>query len=106
MVELQGATGCILCYLSSFNNIFGQEKCQVPLLHPNTNRMKHEDVVMLLKNMEETGIARNISKENLDSLKAYKLIEISKGEEEHGSPGCKLTKKGRVMLKANTKADS
>ena len=67
--------------------------------------MKHEDVVMLLKAIEETGIARNISKENLDSLKAYNLIEINKGEEGHGSPGCKLTKKGRVMLKANTKAD-
>jgi hypothetical protein len=66
--------------------------------------MKHEDVVMLLKAIEETGIARNISKENLDDLKAYNLIDIAKGEEDHKSPACILTKKGRVMLKANSKA--
>jgi hypothetical protein len=65
--------------------------------------MKHEDVVMLLRAIEETGIAKNISKENLEDLKAYKLIDIAKGEENHKSPACTLTKKGRVMLKANSK---
>jgi len=65
--------------------------------------MKHEDVIMLLKAIDETGVARNISKENLADLKSYNLVEIAKGEENDNSPGCKLTKKGRVMLKANSK---
>ena len=65
--------------------------------------MKHEDVVTLLKTIEDTGVAKNISKENLDELKTYNLISIAKGEENHKSPTCTLTKKGRVMLKANTK---
>jgi len=67
--------------------------------------MKHEDVVTLLKAIAETGVAKNISKENLQELKAYNLIEIAKGEENHKSPACLLTKKGRVMLKANTKPE-
>jgi hypothetical protein len=66
--------------------------------------MKHEDVVALLKTIAETGIAAHISEENLQNLKAYKLIEIAKGEEALKSPACSLTKKGRVMLKANSKA--
>ena len=65
--------------------------------------MKHEVVVTLLKEIQETGVAKNISKENLDDLKEYNLIEIAKGEETHKSPACTLTKKGRVMLKANSK---
>lgn len=65
--------------------------------------MKHEDVVTLLKTIAETGIAKNISKADVDSLKAYNLIEIAKGEENMKSPACTLTKKGRVMLKANSK---
>lgn len=66
--------------------------------------MKHEDVVTLIKAIAETGVANNISKENLQDLKAYNLIEIAKGEENHKSPACILTKKGRVMLKANSKS--
>jgi hypothetical protein len=65
--------------------------------------MKHEDVVTLLKAITETGKANNISEENLKDLKAYNLIEVAKGEETYKSPACVLTKKGRVMLKANTK---
>lgn len=65
--------------------------------------MKHEDVITLLKAISETGIAKNISKEDLADLKAYNLIDIAKGEENHKSPSCTLTKKGRVMLKANSK---
>ena len=65
--------------------------------------MKHDDVVTLLKAIEETGKANNISKENLDALKEYNLIDIAKGEETYKSPACTLTKKGRVMLKANNK---
>ena len=65
--------------------------------------MKHEDVVTLLKAIAETGIAANISVESLNALKAYNLVEVAKGEENHKSPACLLTKKGRVMLKANTK---
>ncbi len=68
--------------------------------------MKHEDVVTLLKTIAETGVAKNISKENLEDLKTYNLIEIAKGEENHKSPACLLTKKGRVMLKANTRPEN
>jgi hypothetical protein len=67
--------------------------------------MKHEDVVTLIKAIAEKGVANNISKENLQDLKAYNLIEIAKGEENHKSPACTLTKKGRVMLKANSKSE-
>jgi len=66
--------------------------------------MKHEDVVTLLKSIAEAGVATNISKEDLLDLKTYNLIEIAKGEENFKSPACLLTKKGRVMLKANSKA--
>jgi hypothetical protein len=65
--------------------------------------MKHEDVVTLLKAIAETGVATNISEADLSDLKTYNLIEIAKGEEKHKSPACVLTKKGRVMLKANLK---
>lgn len=65
--------------------------------------MKHDDVVALLKIIAEKGMAINISKDDLQSLKAYNLIEIVKGQENERSPECALTKKGRVMLKANSK---
>jgi hypothetical protein len=65
--------------------------------------MKHEDVVAALRVIAEKGKAVNISKEDLQSLTLYTLIEIEKGEENKPSPACSLTKKGRVMLKANSK---
>ncbi len=65
--------------------------------------MKHEDVVAALKIIVEKGMAINISKEDLQDLRSYNLIEIAKGEENERSPACLLTKKGRVMLKANSK---
>lgn len=65
--------------------------------------MKHDDVVAALKVIVDKGMAINISKDDLQSLKTYNLIEIAKGEENARSPACTLTKKGRVMLKANSK---
>jgi hypothetical protein len=65
--------------------------------------MKHEDVVAALKVIAEKGLAINISKDDLQALKAYNLIDIGKGEENERSPACVLTKKGKVMLKANSK---
>ncbi|TSD62915.1 hypothetical protein FFF34_018350 [Inquilinus sp. KBS0705] len=65
--------------------------------------MKHEDVVAALKVIAEKGMAINISKDDLQKLKAFNLIDIAKGEETARSPACSLTKKGRVMLKSNLK---
>jgi len=65
--------------------------------------MKHDEVVAALKIIADKGMAVNISKADLQELKSYTLIEIAKGEEHAKSPACILTKKGRVMLKANTK---
>jgi DNA-binding MarR family transcriptional regulator len=68
--------------------------------------MKHDDVVAAIKVIAEKGMAINISKVDLQDLKKYNLIDIAKGEEDKRSPACTLTKKGRVMLKANLpKAD-
>ncbi|MDB4920671.1 hypothetical protein [Mucilaginibacter sp.] len=66
--------------------------------------MKHDDVVAALKIIADKGLAINISKDDLQNLKTYNLIEIAKGEENERSPACTLTKKGKVMLKANSKA--
>ncbi|MGZ3871492.1 MAG: hypothetical protein ACXVJD_01170 [Mucilaginibacter sp.] len=66
--------------------------------------MKHEEVVAALKIIADKGLAANISKDDLQSLKSYNLVEIAKGEENERSPACTLTKKGRVMLKANSKS--
>ncbi|MDB4903742.1 MAG: hypothetical protein JWQ63_3023 [Mucilaginibacter sp.] len=66
--------------------------------------MKHEDLVAALKIIADKGMAANISKDDLQNLKSYKLIEIAKGEENERSPACLLTKKGRVMLKSNLKS--
>lgn len=63
--------------------------------------MKHEEVVAALKVIAEKGMAINITKPDLQDLKKYNLIEVGKGEEAKRSPACTLTKKGRVMLKAN-----
>ncbi|QHS54509.1 hypothetical protein GWR56_02720 [Mucilaginibacter sp. 14171R-50] len=68
--------------------------------------MKHEDVVAALKVIAEKEMAINISKPDLQDLKQYNLINIAKGEENARSPACTLTKKGRVMLKANLPKDS
>jgi hypothetical protein len=65
--------------------------------------MKHDEVVAALKVIAEKGMAINISKDDLQDLRLYNLIEIGKGEEKERSPACTLTKKGRVMLKANSK---
>ncbi|TFF38193.1 hypothetical protein [Mucilaginibacter psychrotolerans] len=65
--------------------------------------MKHDEVVAALKVIAEKGMAIHISKEDLKDLRAYNLIDIAKGAENDRSPACTLTKKGRVMLKANTK---
>jgi hypothetical protein len=65
--------------------------------------MKHDDVVAALKVIADKGMAINISKDDLQDLKTYNLIEIAKGAEKDRSPACVLTKKGRVMLKANSK---
>jgi hypothetical protein len=65
--------------------------------------MKHEEVVAAIKVIAVKGLAINLSKADLQSLKAYNLIDIVKGTENDRSPVCSLTKKGRVMLKANTK---
>jgi hypothetical protein len=63
--------------------------------------MKHDDVVAALKVIAEKGMAIKITKTDLQELKKYNLIDIAKGEENARSPACTLTKKGRVMLKAN-----
>jgi hypothetical protein len=65
--------------------------------------MKHEDVVAALKVIAEKGMAINLSKEDLQSLQSYNLIDVAKGAENERSPACVLTKKGKVMLKANSK---
>ena len=65
--------------------------------------MKHEEVVAALKVIADKGMAVQITKEDLQELKSYNLIDITKGEENARSPACTLTKKGRVMLKANSK---
>jgi hypothetical protein len=66
--------------------------------------MKHDDVVTALKIIADKGMAINISKDDLQNLKSYNLIEIAKGEENERSPACTLTKKGREMLKASSKS--
>jgi hypothetical protein len=56
--------------------------------------MKHDDVVAALKVIAEKGMAINLSKDDLQSLKAYKLIDVTKAEENERSPACTLTLKG------------
>jgi hypothetical protein len=65
--------------------------------------MKHEDVVAALKVIADKGMAINLSKDDLKDLQTYNLITVAKGAENERSPACTLTKKGKVMLKANLK---
>ena len=65
--------------------------------------MKHDEVVAALKVIAEKGLAINITKDDLQALRSFNLIEIGKGQENERSPACLLTKKGKVMLKANSK---
>jgi hypothetical protein len=65
--------------------------------------MKHEDVVAALKVIADKGMAINLSKDDLKDLQTYNLITVAKGTENERSPACTLTKKGKVMLKANLK---
>jgi hypothetical protein len=64
--------------------------------------MKHEEVVAALKIVAEKGLAKGISAEDLESLKAYNLIDIIEDAKTKKTTYA-LTKKGRVMLKANSK---
>lgn len=66
--------------------------------------MTHEAVIAALKIIADKGLAINLSKDDLKDLQSYKLIDVAKGAENERSPACTLTKKGRVMLKANLKA--
>ena len=65
--------------------------------------MTHEAVIAALKIIADKGLAINLSKDDLKDLQSYKLIDVAKGTENDRSPACTLTKKGRVMLKANLK---
>ena len=65
--------------------------------------MTHEAVIAALKIIADKGLAINLSKDDLKDLQSYKLIDVAKGAENERSPACTLTKKGRVMLKANLK---
>lgn len=62
--------------------------------------MKHEEVVAALKTIADTQTAAGISKEDVQDLKKYNLIDIDTKEKVAVYT---LTKKGRVMLKANSK---
>ena len=64
--------------------------------------MKHEEVVAALKIVAEKGLAKGISPEDLQNLKAYNLIDIIEDAKTKKTTYA-LTKKGRVMLKANSK---
>jgi hypothetical protein len=65
--------------------------------------MKHDDVVAALKIIAEKETGTYVNNIDLQELKSYKLVEITKGEEKVKNPTFSLTKKGRVMLKANSK---
>ena len=94
MIEKMSSIACCLIFIV------------LPLTQFSKWIMKHDEVVAALKIIADKGMAINISKEDLQSLKTYNLIDIVKGEEKERSPACSLTKKGRVMLKANIKPDS
>jgi hypothetical protein len=65
--------------------------------------MKHEDIVTALKKIATTGAAGNLTKDEIAQLKSYTLIDIIKPDGKGKKETYSLTKKGRVMLKANTK---
>jgi len=62
--------------------------------------MKHEEVVAALKTITEDQKATGVSKEDLLELKKYNLISVDATEKV---PVYALTKKGKVMFKANSK---
>jgi predicted transcriptional regulator len=64
--------------------------------------MKHEEVVAALKVIADKGLAKGISAEDLESLKGYNLVDIITDAKTKKTTYT-LTKKGRVMLKANSK---
>lgn len=66
--------------------------------------MKHEEVVAALKVIAETGIPAGIGPDDLQSLKQFNLIDIEKAKDNKNQVFT-LTKKGRVMLKANSKPE-
>lgn len=65
--------------------------------------MKHEEVVAALKVIADKGLAVGISPEDLQDLKSYNLIDIIAPDAKTKKTTYALTKKGRVMLKANSK---
>ena len=64
--------------------------------------MTHEEVVATLKIIADSGKAKDISKQDLQSLIDYNLIAAVE-DEKTKKLGFVLTKKGRVMFKANSK---
>jgi hypothetical protein len=69
------------------------------------NKMKHEEVVTALKKIAEKGRSADLSSADLQELITYNLIAITAGEEKLRNPTYYLTKKGRVMFKANSKPE-
>jgi predicted transcriptional regulator len=67
--------------------------------------MKHEEVVAALKIIAEKGIPAGIKADDLKDLITYNLIDLDKAD-KNKYPTYLLTKKGRVMLKANSKPES
>ena len=65
--------------------------------------MKHEEVVEALKKIAALPTATNVTKEDLQALKSYILIDMVPPDSKSKKTTYVLTKKGRVMLKANTK---
>jgi hypothetical protein len=56
--------------------------------------MKHDDVVAALKVISEKGMAINISKDDLQDLRLYNLIEVAKGTEKEKIAGLYFNQKG------------
>lgn len=64
--------------------------------------MKHEEVVAALKVVAEKGLVTGVNAEDVQNLKSYNLIDILVDAKTKKTTYT-LTKKGRVMLKANSK---
>ncbi|MBD1387422.1 hypothetical protein IDJ75_19205 [Mucilaginibacter rigui] len=67
--------------------------------------MKHEDIITALHKIATTGAAGNLTKDELAKLRSYTLIDIFKPDGKGKKETYGLTKKGRVMLKANIKPE-
>jgi hypothetical protein len=67
--------------------------------------MKHEDIVIALQKIATTGLTGNLTRDELAQLKAYTLIDIIAPDSKSKKTNYVLTKKGRVMLKANIKPE-